>query len=110
MGGKVVEGKRSLQPKLVAACWCVRSFDRSGGPSIEPEWYLHPSCPECGRSRIILDMSLVPVVTAALRLVVAEEKRGEMPFQMDVLLADLRKAVAVVDPAREPSESEKGDK
>lgn len=78
---------------LVAACFCARSFAKGGGPSVEPSWREHPRCPECGRERRVMDQAVVPVVLAALRLVDAEERRGEFPFEMDCLLADLRRAV-----------------
>jgi hypothetical protein len=82
---------------LVAVCFCRRSFAKGGGPSIEPSWKEHPRCPECGRDRPVMDRAVIPVVLSSLRLVEAEEARGEMPFQMDCFLADLRVAVKALN-------------
>lgn len=87
--------------ELVAACFCARSFAKGDGPSIEPFWRLYPRCPECGRDRPVMDKLIVPIVLAALRLVDMEKQRGKLPFQMDCLLEDLRKAVSVVDVSSE---------
>lgn len=82
---------------LVAVCFCRRSFAKGGGPSIEPSWEAHTRCPECGRDRPVMDRAIVPIVVSSLRFVEAEEARGEMPFQMDCLLAHLRVAVKTLN-------------